>query len=382
MIPYFPILPIPIYGFMKNNNIYLLWSSILGHKAKIYIILAQRGIGKTFGIKRKVIQDFIESRGQKRFIYVCNTITQCKILAQNRGEKFFSKLIEYYRLNTSKRHERYLNVLTNANTSLEESADGRAVGQMIGSTIKIGGLTAGYLVALSDFSNIKRNDFVNVSSVIVDEFVSEKFDITTLKLPYQLVSVIQSIVRTEDVTIYMLGNSVRRSDPILSAFKLNDIKKGEKRRIYDETGLLIYAESIDPAKYASYNDTYEKSVAGRLGKYLGKDNLEKNDFADDLDASIMLPETLSNSHLLLCLHGVDNISVRINITQSNNQLYILEDQGSNTQRRYCVDKKAVAPGVPYSEQWRNYLIYMYSNNKCRFENSRVYVWFKELLNIS
>ena len=68
----------------------------------------------------------------------------------------------------------------------------------------------------------KRNNFANVGLIIVDEFISEKLDKTTLDNPRRISSIIQSVLRLEKVRIYLLGNSVRLDDPILArmGFKL------------------------------------------------------------------------------------------------------------------------------------------------------------------
>lgn len=364
----------------KLKEIYLNWRRIRSTNAFIYVILSMRGLGKTFGIKKSSIHDFIKSNGQNRFIYVCNTLTECETLAQNKGEKFFAGLIDYYRKNPSKRNNRYLDILTGSNSFITENENKETI--MTTNTIKIGGVVAGYLLSLNDFSNIKRNDYPNVKSIIVDEFVSEKFDIRTLDNPKKLVSVIQSISRTREVKIYLLGNTVRRADPLLKALKLDKMKKGQHVKIFDRYGLLIDAYNIDPNQYADYAQLLDESVAGRFASYLGQDNLEKNEFNDDMPIQLEIPAVRKNSHLLCCIHGINNISIRINITNSGTELYVLEDYGENTRNRYCFDKKYIEGFVKYNLSYKDYLLSCFSSDKCFFENPNVYNEFKLLMGLA
>ena len=106
---------------------------------------------------------------------------------------------------------------------LEELVTRQSKAKIIGGTIKINGETAGYILSMNSFGEIKRNNFSKIKHIIVDEFITEKLDKTALENPKKVSSLIQSIGRLKDMKIYLLGNAIRFDDPILSrmGFKID-----------------------------------------------------------------------------------------------------------------------------------------------------------------
>lgn len=254
----------------------------------IKIVVSRRGLGKTFGKLKTYTEKFITSK--KRFIYIVETGEMVKELTRNNGEKFWSALLEYYsECNTSRKRYFYkrlteLKVYDSEDENLEddETILKRTINaKIIGGTIKINGETAGYIIDMNSFGELKRNNFNGVKYILVDEFITEKLDKTALENPKKIASIIQSIGRLRDIEIYMLGNAIRFDDPILSrmGFKLD--KYGFYKR-YDEHGLLAILHFVDIADYKEFAEAHDKSVAGRFAKMVGETNEEENKFLEDL----------------------------------------------------------------------------------------------------
>ena len=262
-------------------SIYYDWSKIDGYNCPVKIVVSRRGLGKTFGKVKKAFENYI-TKGE-RFVYVVEQDDDVKELSKNNGEKFWSKLIEYYEQQDTSRKRYFYNKITSIELEEEEEKETcrKATTKIMGSTIKINGETAGYILDMYSFANIKRNNFVKIKTIIIDEFISEKLDKRSLQNPDRIVSIIQSVARLENVRIYLLGNAIRKDDSILSrmGFKIEDYGLYYVR---DEYGLFAVLDFVDPSDYEEFERRANKSVAGRFAKMLKADNEERNEFKDDL----------------------------------------------------------------------------------------------------
>lgn len=269
------------------SNIHYDYSVIDGYQCPLKIVVSRRGLGKTFGKVKKGTENFIIKK--RRFIYVVETGEMVKKLAENRGEKFWSALLEYYSKGDTSRKRYFYNKITSVEIDDEEEANEEVKKDLkikenacvVGGTVKINGDTAGYIVDMNSFGELKRNNFVNIGMVIVDEFISEVLDKRSLENPRKISSIIQSIARLKDIKIYMLGNAVRLDDPTLArmGFKIN--KYGFYKR-YDKKGLFAVLHFVDPKDYPEFAEAHDDSVAGRFANMLGENNEEENKFIEDL----------------------------------------------------------------------------------------------------
>lgn len=363
------------------------WRKIDGYNAPVTVVIGQRGLGKTFGKVYDVLRDFVEIPTNPRFVYVVETLDDVKILSQNKGERFFAGVKEYLEneRTKSKRKQKLYSALFSSQkeTSIDEGETdliGESNEKILGGTIKIQGKTAGYLIAINSYGNLKRNNFVNIKTIIIDEFIPEQIDIRHLQMARKVASVIQTIARRNYVKIYMLGNSIRLDDILLVKLKLDNLKLGEIRTIKDKKGILVVAHYVDPKQYAEFTDMSANSVAGRLATLLGEDNLDRNQFKQDLPENLTIPAKPKASHLLFCLH--DNIdSVRVNVTKDHNQLYVLSDYGKNARERICFDQKYISNVVKYQPEWKDYLLNKYENGEILFESGVIHLLFKKILKL-
>lgn len=360
---------------------YYSYRRIDGYGLPLEIILARRGIGKTFGaIKDKCIWKYI-TKG-KRFIYVVHTLEMVKTLTQNRGERFFAGVLKYARENPSCKNRRILDLLEGSKVEDFEMLDKtRPNSYTVGGAIKAGNQTMGYIVAFDDFDNLKRNNFIDVGTIIIDEFIGEKTDIRVLKKRYKMVSTVQSIARTQDVQIVMLANTVRSDDPILERLGIQNMKAGEFRVLKVDGEPFGVCHFVDNNEYEDFSKMADNSVAGKFAKLLGETTLDENIYSDLINKDLLLPAKLAPNHLMVCIHGEVG-SVRIHATQDHSIYYVLEDYGSNNRRRFCIDKKYVSPCVYYNPEWKDVLLNKLENNQLRFESNGIYFLFKSILKIN
>lgn len=347
-----------------------------GYNAPINVILATRGIGKTFGRIYRAIKRFMNK--SKRFIYVVETEDMVQVLSQNKGEKFFSRIIEYLDKNKDKsnRIKRFYNYITGS-----EVTEGDVINKIKGGTIIINNETAGYIVSYNGFSKMKRNNFTNISEIIIDEFIPENIDIRSFRNTYKVVNLIQSIARLDNVKVYLLGNAIRLNDDILIKMKLTNLKIGEIRKVYDKYGLLIVCHYVDNKEYQQYINEANKSVAGRLANLTGEDNLEKNIFSDAIDEKLLIPNNPMSSHFIMCLHG-ELGSIRVHSTKDHSYYYIFEDYGNNINNRFCFDKRFANNIVKFYDVWKESLFTLFQNGRVLFQDSTIYYIFKNIMKLS
>lgn len=341
------------------------------------IVLSRRGLGKTFGRILRCVKRFKKSK--KRFIYVVETREMVKELARNNGDKFFAGVVRYLKDSRSKKDKELLDFIEKG-TKLDTDEDKYYSG-ITGSTILIGGECAGYIVAFNDFANLKRNNFDNVSEVIIDEFIPESIDIRTLKNPYKFVSVIQSIARTRDIKIYMLANSIRLSDPTLTALGLNNLKLGEFRFLKDEYGIFGCCHYVDNKEYNDFSIMADKSVAGRFAKIMGHSELDENIFKTSFNEDLMINGKIKASRLVACFH-TDLGSFRLHISKDTKEFYCLYDYGNNINNRFCFNKKLISPTVKYNCEFKEALEKLYENKAIKFDSLNTFLIFCDLLKIN
>lgn len=271
-------------------SMYYDWSKIDGYRCPCKIVVSRRGLGKTFGKVKKAAEDFVTNG--YRFIYVVETDEMIKELTKNNGEKFWCNILAYYEEQNTSRKRYFYNKLTELIVEEEDTEENpettifkrNVKARLVGGIIKINNETAGYIVSLNSYGEIKRNNFKDVHTVIVDEFISEKMDKTTLSYPKAISSIIQSVLRLKYARIYLLGNAVRLDDPILSRMGFKISGYGYYKR-YDEKGLFAILHFVNPADYPDFAKAHDESVAGRFAKMIGETNEEENKFVSDIPES-------------------------------------------------------------------------------------------------
>lgn len=322
---------------------YYRYNKIDSYKCPVKIILSRRGLGKTFGKLKMCVERFLTDGD--RFVYVVETGEMVKELCRNNGEKFWNALLDYYSKQDTARKRYFYKKLVDLRLDDDEN-DKDGFGQFFsasskarvnGGTIKIGGMTAGYVLDMNAFSEIKRNNFNGVKYVIVDEFVTEKFDKTTLDNPRKIASIIQSIGRTRDIIIYFLGNTIRFDDPILSrmGFKLDRYGFYKK---YDDLGLFAILHFVDPNEYPDFKIAHDKSTAGRFSKMVGEDHEEENKFLEDLPKNKRLYSLKYKRNGFSINIVRDDIIISLKELQDGN-IACIPFNKTNVQNLYCMTEK-------------------------------------------
>lgn len=324
-------------------SIYIDFRKLDGFQCPCKIAVGRRGLGKTFGKKRKCIENFV-TKGQ-RFVYIVETGEMVKELTQNNGEKFFSDILEYYSEYDTSRKKYFYDKVSELSLEDDDGSEDNTEtifkrvhkARVSGGTIKINGDTAGYIVDINSFGEVKRNAFVKVKTIFVDEFISEKMDKTTLDYPRRISSLIQSIARLRDVNIFMAGNAIRFDDPVLARMGFKITEYGYYKK-YIDGKLFAVLWFINPADYPEFAEAHNKSVAGRFAKMMGETNEEENKFISDLPANRRLNNFKYRKNGMSFSVVKDNTIITLKELQDGNIACVPFANRGNT-LLYCLTEK-------------------------------------------
>lgn len=228
-------------------------------KSKWVFVISSRGYGKTYGLRKQCIQDFIKRK--RRFVEVVRHKSELKTV----GEGYFAKLES-----------------NNEFPGCEFKYEGQQF------LVKRPGKDAfelmGYLVALTDEQLIKKQTFADVKRFIFDEALIEHKDRYKRYLPREfarLVGIRSSITREtpdnpSDSVVYLLGNAVDFTSPYFEDLGIKKIPDYGRHTYMGGDVLLDYVEPVYFDEYTS------KTAIGRVlaGTIEGK-TLFANAFAAD-----------------------------------------------------------------------------------------------------
>lgn len=213
---------------------------ILSYKRKFNFILSDRTAGKTYGVTKHLVKNFLETK-QKFIVLKRNEVDIDNV--RGWGNKVIREQFPDHELNLNKR------------------------------TIFIDGEKAGIFLPLSTSINIKDNDISDYYFIFYDDFVilpgsTKRY----LKHEGFLFTELYSTVdRLRDETIFIgCGNSITNFNPL---FEYYGIKAGRDAYTFGKSWLIYKAEANDLRREA-----FENTALGDLTKgshysdyYLGKE---------------------------------------------------------------------------------------------------------------
>ena len=240
---------------------YYSLKNILKKKAVFNVIFGERSNGKTYATLKHGLEQYFKDGSQLAYLRRWK-----EDITGKRGQAVFSALVE--------------------NNEIAKLSDGKFTGIHYytgrfflcnydnGKAIYSDSDVLGFLFALTDIEHDKSTSYPKVTSIIFDEFITNR-----LYLPDEFVifmNVISTIVRRrENVTIYMLGNTVNKYCPYFSEMGLNNVQDMEQGTIdlysYGESGLTVAVEYCktskenqlkESKKYFAFNNPKLQMITG------------------------------------------------------------------------------------------------------------------------
>lgn len=210
------------------------------------VIYGERSNGKTYSVLQKIVKNFAKGNGTGAYIRRWN-----EDFAHGTATSLFNGLVQNNEIaKATKGRWTGVRYWSNAWYFTREDAEGKV------ETMKD---PFCYKFALTGMEHTKSSSYPSVTTICFDEFISRKG-----YLPDEFVlfmNVLSTIIRDRDnVTIYMLGNSVNKFCPYFKDMGLNHVKFQKKDTIdmyrYGDTKLTVAVEYSDKPEKSKPSDKY------------------------------------------------------------------------------------------------------------------------------
>lgn len=221
-------------------------TKILSYNAKYNMIIGERSNGKTFSIWEY---------GLKRY---CETKTQMAIIRRwqddfkgKRGAEMASGIVNEGLVKKYSKGQWDRIIYRSGMWYLAKLDENEAVIKDV--------TPFAYGFALSAMEHDKSTSYPNITTVLFDEFLTRDY-----YLPNEFVifmNVLSTIIRDRNnVTIFMLGNTVNKYSPYFDEMGIKHIKDMKKGSIdlyeYGDSGLKVAVEYCQPNKQGKKSDVY------------------------------------------------------------------------------------------------------------------------------
>ena len=240
------------------------WEKTCSFDADVTMVIGARGIGKTYGIRKKAIKLFL-NKGY-RFVEVCRYKNELSDISDGYFDKVSNEedFKDYY-FKTDSRYG-YIGTKLDKNDDKE-----KIVWQIIC-----------YFVSLSGSQKKKKKTFYNVKYIIFDECVLDKSERYSYYLPNEfniLAKLVDTISRERPGVdsikprVILLGNACDIANPYMLAYGVGaEVQFGYKW--YNNKSFLLHYVKDDEYAAKKLQDT----VAGRMYRIVGGDVEALNKF--------------------------------------------------------------------------------------------------------
>ena len=235
----------------KSNSKYYDWQKTLSYDADITMVIGPRGCGKTFGLRKQCIEDFIK-RGS-RFVEV----TRYKSELSGVSDGYFNRLQDFFDGYIFKTSAHYGYIAEEPAKKEDGEYEFKPTWKLIC-----------YFCALTDGQKLKKRTFDKVRRIIFDESILESDDRFHHYLPNEfekLANLVDTVSRERADTqstpprLYLLGNACDLSNPYFAAYRVETDLQYGYRWYARKTFLLHY---VEPGEYSIQKA--EGTVAGRM----------------------------------------------------------------------------------------------------------------------
>ena len=274
-----------------NQEFYYNYDRIISYNALLNMLVGPRGIGKTFGATEFVVNQFIKKKHE--FVYLRRYKTELSKSAKN----FFSAIVK-------------------------ENKFPNHTFDVHGLNFKIDDNIAGYGMTLSTAQQLKSSNFPNVKTIIFDEFLIEPGQGHYLKNEvFAFLGLIETIARTRDIRVIMLGNSVSEINPYFLFFDIsipynNDIK--------------LFKDGMILLQYIRMSNFQQAKKETRFGRLVAGTEYEsyaiENNFIDE--SKLFIEKKSGQSKFLFAIIYKGN-KYGIWIDYDNGKIYVSRDYIEN-----------------------------------------------------
>ena len=261
---------------MIDKSIFYSPLKILSYNALLNLIIGERGVGKTYGLKTIAVNRFLK-RG-KQFAYIRRYETDLEeSVGKSTDNKFFEQIKSEF---------------PDSEFKITKSKKVRR--------LYIDGKICGYAMPLSSADSLKSSTYENVDFIIYDEFMLKEGSTQHYlrNEPEIILDLIETIGRLRDIRIFCLGNAISSTCPLMAYFDLT---------LPYNTDIKLFKEGTIAVEYIKNEKYREVKKASRFGKLIegtkyGKYAID-NEFLTDSKAFIKKKDKNAKFYFILIVNG-------------------------------------------------------------------------------
>lgn len=337
-----------------DKSIFYNPERIISYNALLNIIIGERGVGKTYGFKKFIVNRFLNKH--KQFAYIRRYDTDLEASVGNTNDnKFF---------------EQIRNEFPDSTFKISKSKKVRK--------LYIDNKLCGYALPLSAADSLKSSSYENVDTIIYDEFMLKEGSSQHYlrNEPEIILDLIETIGRLRDIRIYCLGNAISSTCPLMAYFDLTLPYNTDIKTFKDGT---IAVEYIKNEKYR------EVKKASRFGKLIDGTKYGKyaidNEFLTDSKAFIKKKDKNAKFYFILYVNG-RQYGIWRDFT--NGYIYVSNDIDPNCPIKFAIHEEDHNESTVFakvrSNFWFKQIINHYRLARLCFENQTVKNMFMQELN--
>lgn len=292
-----------------KSNIFYDFQKVLSYNALLNIIIGERGVGKTYGMKKFCVKRFLKQH--KQFAYIRRYESDLdSSVGSSQNNKFF---------------EQIQNEFPDSKFNIKKSKKVRS--------LIINNEVCGYALPLSSADSLKSSTYENVDIIIYDEFMLKPGSTQRYlkNEPEIILDLIETIGRLRDIRIFCLGNAISSTNPLMSYFNLS-LPYNSEIKLYKD-GLIL----VNYIKNEKYREVKKHTRFGKLientpyGKYA-----IDNEMMCDNKCFIKKKNKQSKFYFIFVLngkyYGVWN-------DYQNGLMFISKDYDPNCPIMYCLNSE-------------------------------------------
>ena len=215
---------------------------VLSYNALFNFIIGERGIGKTTGVLKFFIKDFLKNGRQ--FVYIRRYADDLK----EANRSFFDNIIAQ---------------------NFFPDTDFKVKPTKAGAEYYINGQLAGFGIPLTQSIKYKSKPFPDVHNICFDEFLlikgTQRYITNEVTVFLELYETIARL--RDDVRVFFLGNAGSSTNPYFRYFHLT-LPYGSEAKLFKEGTILVYYSRNDAYRAAKKATRFGKIVTGtKYGEY-------------------------------------------------------------------------------------------------------------------
>lgn len=227
------------------ENIFYSYDKVLSYNAFLNILIGERGVGKTYGAKKYVINRFLKKN--KQFVYIRRYETDLiESVGSTSDNKFFEQVQKEFPNHTFEIHKT------------------KKIRKLI-----IDKKVCGYALPLSSADSLKSSTYENVDTIIYDEFMLKEGSTQHYlkNEPEVILDLIETVARLRDVKIFLLGNAISSTAPVMSYFNLT-LPYNTDIKLFKDGLILVNYIKNEPYREYKKQTNFGKLIDGtRYSKY-------------------------------------------------------------------------------------------------------------------